>query len=1071
MSEVENRTAEGADAPAAAAGALSPSAAARGAASPPGSGGSGRLGHQRHWTHTFNDGTRELRLHSSDDMTPPPARRQRLAREQADEAEPASGAAVDGSVDLAEDAAVAAAVDDDSPAPKAKPPRLSNHEMEDASSAAVAAAPEGEAEAETGSESDEQPAAVATAGDDEEKGEGDEDDDADAGVAAAADENEEDADMSPSHGNAEAGGGAAEDEESGDDDEGDEEAQEEAQHLGLRKGHRPFMQHSPDRPEHEHAHERVTDDEDEAGGDGLQHDGDDEGDFGGGEGAMATNDDDDVDEYAAAEEDEEDQAAEFGEGVVEEDEDAQFIAAEADEDGEDEESEEEEAFAPRPRSSYLFNWKAAPAAPAKPVGGDDDSDAIDLTLSDDDEPPPPPARKATAAAAKHAPAADSSSSGSSSSSSSEGGSPRAAAPVAASSVTITAPPALPAAAALPISDVTPTSPGASPIPDAQFSPEPLADAAVAASVAELPVAAAASSASAAEVDHPAAALALPKPLFSSPLSSSPHVAFASRLRGPSRDRSPGRGGAEKASFMSPPHRPLRAPAPAPMPATGGEGNGEVASAAAPHAAAGGALAAEPSPARPAAASPSQQHLSSPATGRARGRVGIKNWPQPKLYRLPFGLHTALLAASSSQPRQAASATRISYQFESLVPSLEPRERHGDGGGLLSSALISRPASSASFVAAATAAARRAARSTFHALERERLARRAEQLARQELAIANYARRRVQPVEDELSSVLGSLSLSEAAPLTRDSFRAGSLAQRDRFVSTDVSRRMFEAKAAPRDIVEILLSELAEEAARELALETLAHAKKTAPLSEAELKRSSDLLLSPASKRIVDKFNIEITGKELVCLRNLGWLNDEVINFYLELLVERSKRNRAAPPGTVAPSQRDAVHCYSTFFLVKAAGSGNAGYVHKNVARWSRSAKIDVARLDKLLAPVHVGLNHWCCALANLRARRMEYYDSMGGTNDDALKLLRRYVADEVAAHHPELVKEMDVLNWPLVTPGRTKLPQQNNGSDCGVFMLKFMDYASENRPFDFTFRDMPYFRRRIALEIANQQVL
>jgi Ulp1 family protease len=41
----------------------------------------------------------------------------------------------------------------------------------------------------------------------------------------------------------------------------------------------------------------------------------------------------------------------------------------------------------------------------------------------------------------------------------------------------------------------------------------------------------------------------------------------------------------------------------------------------------------------------------------------------------------------------------------------------------------------------------------------------------------------------------------------------------------------------------------------------------------------------------------------------------------------------------------------------------------------------------------------------------------------------------------------------------------------GVFTLKFADYASEGRPFAFSFKDMPYFRRRIALEIAYQKVI
>lgn len=228
-----------------------------------------------------------------------------------------------------------------------------------------------------------------------------------------------------------------------------------------------------------------------------------------------------------------------------------------------------------------------------------------------------------------------------------------------------------------------------------------------------------------------------------------------------------------------------------------------------------------------------------------------------------------------------------------------------------------------------------------------------------------------------------------------------------------------------------------------------------------------------------------------------------------MLRERSKRNQSST--RVLPSQRDRIHFYSSFFYTKLTQGGT--YLHKNVARWSKMAKIDVSDLDKIILPVHVGHNHWCCAIVNIRERQLEYYDSLGGTNPTCLQYLRRYVEDEVRAHRPEKLAAMDVASWREINV--KGIPQQNNGSDCGVFTLKFADYASENRPFTFTYksernkrtdndsavlrrvarapvllcsrcsrlfvcarwllvwlhRDMPYFRRRIALEIANQKVL
>ena len=44
------------------------------------------------------------------------------------------------------------------------------------------------------------------------------------------------------------------------------------------------------------------------------------------------------------------------------------------------------------------------------------------------------------------------------------------------------------------------------------------------------------------------------------------------------------------------------------------------------------------------------------------------------------------------------------------------------------------------------------------------------------------------------------------------------------------------------------------------------------------------------------------------------------------------------------------------------------------------------------------------------------------------------------------------------------ISQQHNGSDCGVFMSQFMFCMAFGRDFDFSQVNMPYFRRRIALD-------
>jgi sentrin-specific protease 1 len=52
-----------------------------------------------------------------------------------------------------------------------------------------------------------------------------------------------------------------------------------------------------------------------------------------------------------------------------------------------------------------------------------------------------------------------------------------------------------------------------------------------------------------------------------------------------------------------------------------------------------------------------------------------------------------------------------------------------------------------------------------------------------------------------------------------------------------------------------------------------------------------------------------------------------------------------------------------------------------------------------------------------------------------------------------------------------KVPQQNNSSDCGVFLCTFAEHAARGAPFAFTQNDMPYFRRRITYEILKCSLL
>jgi len=45
------------------------------------------------------------------------------------------------------------------------------------------------------------------------------------------------------------------------------------------------------------------------------------------------------------------------------------------------------------------------------------------------------------------------------------------------------------------------------------------------------------------------------------------------------------------------------------------------------------------------------------------------------------------------------------------------------------------------------------------------------------------------------------------------------------------------------------------------------------------------------------------------------------------------------------------------------------------------------------------------------------------------------------------------------------IPLQDNGSDCGVFTCKFAEYLGQRLDLAFSAGDMPYFRRRMLVDL------
>ncbi|KAF5830596.1 hypothetical protein DUNSADRAFT_14326 [Dunaliella salina] len=189
-------------------------------------------------------------------------------------------------------------------------------------------------------------------------------------------------------------------------------------------------------------------------------------------------------------------------------------------------------------------------------------------------------------------------------------------------------------------------------------------------------------------------------------------------------------------------------------------------------------------------------------------------------------------------------------------------------------------------------------------------------------------------------------------------------------------------------------------------------------------------------------SIPLTRKKLRCLRDGDWLNDEVINVAMALLQERDTAARQR--GSTFPK----CHFFNSFFLNKLFKDARA-YKYANVRRWTLPKRLAnygqasscLLECDRLVVPVHCGQTHWACAVVDLQQRQLHYFDSL---------------------------RWGDALSWPRLEP--QDVPVQNNGSDCGVFAIKFAECAGTGRAFDFSCHHMPRIRRALAHRVLQLRI-
>ena len=204
----------------------------------------------------------------------------------------------------------------------------------------------------------------------------------------------------------------------------------------------------------------------------------------------------------------------------------------------------------------------------------------------------------------------------------------------------------------------------------------------------------------------------------------------------------------------------------------------------------------------------------------------------------------------------------------------------------------------------------------------------------------------------------------------------------------------------------------------------------------------------AEEIVCKHHGIVLQRQDLWTLNNHRWLNDQVSFTYIAILTDGILYLFV---GHKLLHEACDVFTFSTFFYTKMSGHG----CH-SVLGWHKSVNLLDKRL--LIFPIHQKeLAHWCLVVADVAAKQLICFDSLGKSNHDCLKILAEYL--EVQSGQLFSCKQ------------ESNIPRQTNSFDCGIFVCLYARCLAEKSAFNFSQADIPSSRKHIVFELLCKTLL
>ncbi|CAI2367922.1 unnamed protein product [Moneuplotes crassus] len=164
-----------------------------------------------------------------------------------------------------------------------------------------------------------------------------------------------------------------------------------------------------------------------------------------------------------------------------------------------------------------------------------------------------------------------------------------------------------------------------------------------------------------------------------------------------------------------------------------------------------------------------------------------------------------------------------------------------------------------------------------------------------------------------------------------------------------------------------------------------------------------------------------------------WLNDEIINGYIELIRKRNVKD---------------IEIFNTWAYPKLKQLHQEDKIEKFDRTLSRRGVKRISDLSKLFIPVNIERSHWLLIVVNIAYMKFEIYDSIQGFGraDEILTPIKEMINYRLKKEENNKILNCDSDYWDVAS---MDCPQQKNGSDCGVCVLLNINLLSIGRMLNY----------------------